>query len=250
MANHRLRATMKAHSITEARLGELLDVDPKTVQRWVTKGRTPHRTTATKAADVLGVPPMWLWPELDGDPMAATAGEVVAFYAHRSQVPSHVWLDQAVRARQRIDIFTYAGLFLAEENADIIEIIRHKASTGVVVRIALGDPDTEEMRLRGREEGMPEEIPARVRMSLRYFSSLVGAPGVDFRLHKTTLYNSFYRFDDEMLINQHAYGTYGWKAPILHLRNSSTGDLFTTYEASLDKAWSEAYAYSPEAVRR
>lgn len=247
MVNERLRATLRATSTTEAGLAQRLGVDPKTVQRWVTKGRTPHRTTAVETATALGVAPDWLWPDLGSEGEAATAGEVVAFYAHRSQVPSHVWLDQVIAAKERIDVFTYAGLFLTEHNPDVIDLIRHKAANGVQVRIGLGDPDSPEVQLRGHEEGMPKEIPMRVSMSLHYFRPLLGAPGVDLRLHRTTLYNSFYRFDNEMLINQHAYGLYGYQAPILHLKNTGAGDLFPTYERSLDNAWAKAYPYAPEA---
>ncbi|WP_380169098.1 helix-turn-helix domain-containing protein [Jannaschia sp. R86511] len=241
MVNERLRATLRANGVTEAGLAARLAVDPKTVQRWVTKGRTPHRVTALNAAAFLGVASSWLWPGLTDESASSAAGEVVAFYAHRSQVPNHVWLDQVLGARQRIDVFTYAGLFLAEDNPDVIELIRHKASTGVAVRIALGDPHSAEVKLRGREEGMPDEIPMRVSMSLHYFRTLADADGVDLRLHRTTLYNSFYRFDDEMLINQHALGVYGYQAPILHLRDSGTGDLFATYLRSLEHGWKQAY---------
>lgn len=246
MTNERLRATLRANSTSEVGLAARLRVDPKTVQRWVTRGRTPRRVTAVEAAAALGVAPGWLWPDLGVDGEVAAASEVVAFYAHRSQVPNHVWLDQIIAARERIDVFTFAGLFLAEENPDVIDLLRHKAASGVKVRVALGDPESPEVRLRGFEEGMVEEIPMRVSMSLHYFRPLVGAPGVDLRLHRTTLYNSFYRFDNEMLVNQHAYGVYGYQAPILHLRKSDSGDLFQTYERSLDSAWVHAYKYEPK----
>jgi len=31
-----------------------------------------------------------------------------------------------------------------------------------------------------------------------------------FHLHQTALYNSIFRYDDQMLVNQHIYGTYGY----------------------------------------
>ena len=68
-----------------------------------------------------------------------------------------------------------------------------------------------------------------------------------FHLHRTTLYNSIYRFDDQMMINQHAYGTYGYMAPILHLRKVEGADLFTMYERSFELAWAESYPYDPAA---
>jgi hypothetical protein len=47
------------------------------------------------------------------------------------------------------------------------------------------------------------------RMALAYYRPLVGVDGIDFRLHGTSLYNSIFRYDDQMLVNQHIYGTYG-----------------------------------------
>jgi hypothetical protein len=77
-------------------------------------------------------------------------------------------------------------------------------------------------------------------MALAYYRPLIGVPGIDFRLHWTTLCNSIYRFDSQMLINQHIYGTYGYLAPILH-QESDGGDLFSTYARSADLVWAEAY---------
>lgn len=153
-----------------------------------------------------------------------------------------MWLDLVVGAREQIDFLTFAGLFLPEDNPEVIDILRYKASSGVKVRIALGDPDSEEVALRGREEGMEDGIPGRIRMALAYYRPLVGVEGIDFRLHRTTLYNSIYRFDEQMMLNQHVYGTYGYLAPILHLRRVDTGDLFATYERSYELAWQESYS--------
>jgi hypothetical protein len=222
-------------------------VDPKTVQRWVTQGRSPHRTTATRVAKLLDVPLTWLWPELEGTEKGEGAGEVVNLYAHRSQVPRQCWLDLVVRARKRIDFLTYASLFMPEENPESVDILKYKAGSGVHVRLALGDPDSVEVALRGREEGMPQGIPGRVRMALAYYRPLLGVPGVTFHLHRTTLYNSIYRFDDDMMVNQHAYGTYGYMAPILHLKRVDGGELFSLYERSFELAWRESFPYEPAA---
>jgi hypothetical protein len=42
-----------------------------------------------------------------------------------------------------------------------------------------------------------------------------------------------------MLVNQHIYGTYGYIAPILHLRKVAGGDLFETYMKSFELVWRE-----------
>jgi transcriptional regulator with XRE-family HTH domain len=244
--NGRLGSTLRSTGFSGGQLADELGVDPKTVQRWVTMGRTPHRSTALRAAKVLGVPAPWLWPDLEKAQSGDANGEVVAFYAHRSQLPKNYWLDLVLGTTERLDILTYASLFLPEDSPEAIQAIKRKAEAGVRVRMMLGDPDSPELALRGYEERLGDAIPGRVRMALAYYRSLVGVPGVEFHLHRTTLYNSIFRFDDQMVVNQHIYGTYGYLAPILHLRQVDSSDLFDTYLRSLDLVWSdESYPYTP-----
>jgi hypothetical protein len=58
-------------------------------------------------------------------------------------------------------------------------------------------------------------------------------------MHGTSLYNSIFRYDNQMLVNQHIYGAYGYIAPILHVRRVSGADLFETYLKSFDRIWND-----------
>jgi transcriptional regulator with XRE-family HTH domain len=241
MANERLRSTLRASGYTEAGLADEVGVDPKTVQRWITRGRCPHPATAVRAAGLLKVPVTWLWPEMDTREKGAGGGDVVGFYAHRSEVPNVMFQELLTSARECIDVVTYAALHLVEDNPETIALLKHKAAHGVRVRVAIGDPDHSAIALRGYEERMGIGLVGRVRMANAYYSPLVGAPGVALRLHHTTLYNSLYRYDDQMLVNHHIYGVYGYLAPVLHLRRTTASDLFETYERSLEMIWEESY---------
>lgn len=148
-------------------------------------------------------------------------------------------MDLLLGANDHIDLFANASLFLPEDNPEAISIIKHKAANGVAVRVLLGDPDHPAMELRGREERLFEAIPGRIRMALAYYRPLMDVEGVEFRLHGTALYNSIFRYDNQMLVNQHIYGTYGYMAPILHLQKMDGADLFDTYLGSLDLVWNE-----------
>jgi hypothetical protein len=148
-------------------------------------------------------------------------------------------MDLLVGAQEEIVLFANASLFLPEENPEAIEILRAKAANGVRVRILLGDADHPAMELRGREERLFEAIPGRIRMALAYYRPLVDVEGIEFRLHGTSLYNSIFWYDDQMLVYQHIYGTYGYMAPILHLRKVTGGDLFDTYMKSFELVWAE-----------
>jgi hypothetical protein len=165
--------------------------------------------------------------------------QVVAFYPHRADTPKQLWMDLLVNAQEEIGLFANASLFLPEENPEAVEILKKKAVGGVRVRILLGDPAHPAMELRGKEERLFEAIPGRIRMALAYYRPLVDVEGIEFRLHGTSLYNSIFRYDDQMLVNQHIYGTYGYIAPILHLRKTAGGDLFDTYMKSFELVWRE-----------
>lgn len=235
MPNERLRATLFESEYDERSLADALQVDPKSVQRWITRNITPRRSTAHRAAKLLGVAASWLWPDLDIDKESASSAEIVTLYPHRSEVPRHLWLDLLNSAQRRVWLFANASLFLPEDNPESIEVIRKKAESGVEVRILMADPDSAECALRGVEERLFDAIPARVRMALSYYAPLVGIPGVEFLLQRTTLYNSIFVYDEEMLVNQHVYGMYGYMAPTLHLRRIEGGDFFDMYIRSFER---------------
>lgn len=218
-------------------LAKDIGLDPKSVQRWITKDVTPRRSTAQRAAKLLGVPASWLWPASESDRESASQAEIVCLYPHRSEVPKHLWLDLLTATHQRVWLYANASLFLPEDNPESIDIIRCKAEAGLQVQLLMADPDSPECVMRGIEERLFDAIPARVRMALAYYAPLVGVPGVEFRLQRATLYNSIFVYDDEMLVNQHVYGMYGYMAPILHLRHIDGGDFFNMYVRSFERVW-------------
>jgi transcriptional regulator with XRE-family HTH domain len=246
MPNDRLRDSLRSNGYSPEDFSEEVGVDPKTVQRWITKNRTPHRNTAIRASKLLNVPAEWLWPDLERVKVGPNSSEVIAHYPHRSDTPNHLWMELLIGAREHIDLFANAALFLPEDNPDAIGIIKHKAANGVKVRILIGNPNSTAAILRGKEERLFDGIPGRIKMALAYYHPLVGVDGIDFRQHETSLYNSIFRYDDQMLVNQHIYGAYGYIAPILHLRRVDGADLFDTYMRSFELVWNEeSYPYRP-----
>lgn len=237
MANDRLRATLMESDYDERSLADDLGLDHKSVQRWITRDITPRRNTTYRAAKLLGVSPAWLWPNLEADRDSASHAEIVTLYPHRSEVPRHLWIDLLTASHNRIWLYANASLFLPEDNPESIEVIRRKAEDEVQVRLLMADPDSPECTKRGVEEQLFDAIPAQVRMALTYYAPLAGVPGVEFRLQRETLYNSIFFYDNEMLINQHVYGMYGYMAPILHLRRTQGGDFFDMYVRSFERVW-------------
>ncbi|MEV8017153.1 helix-turn-helix transcriptional regulator [Streptomyces sp. NPDC086554] len=241
MSNERLRAVMASGGWTHGSLAEAAGVDPKSVERWVNLGRTPRRATALKAAETLGEDVHALWPSLRQARAArAVSLELVALYDQRADVPVSVYVDLFSQAREHIDVLVYAAVFLHEAYPRLNDLLQERVAEGCTVRIAIGDAESENARQRGVEERFGDGIESRCRIALMHYRPLLGAPGIELRTHGTTLYNSLYRADDQMLVNAHVWGLNAYGAPVWHLRQHSAGRMFDSYAESFNAVWDTA----------
>ncbi|NMO57818.1 helix-turn-helix transcriptional regulator [Actinoplanes sp. TBRC 11911] len=240
MTNERLRTAMLERGLTPSSLAEALSVDPKSVERWLS-GRTPYRRHRYAVAAHLGVDEVYLWPDaLSPDQVAsASESEIVNIYPHRWTVPSDLWRHVFDSAEQEIGVLVYSGLFLSED-AGIQRMFRQKADKGVRVRILLGDPDSDVVAQRGTDEGVDDVQAGKIKNALVMYRPLREVAGIEFRLHRTVLYNSIYRADDQVLINTHIYSFTAAQAPVLHLRRVAGGGMVSTYLDSFERVWDEA----------
>jgi transcriptional regulator with XRE-family HTH domain len=239
VANERLRDALLTAGLTIEQIAQETGVDPKSVERWMTTDRTPYARHRRTLSTLLGQAESYLWPTaVPPERQAAIAtSEVVGVYPHRSTIPNDLWDRLVHSAADRIDVLVHAGLFLVER-PDFIATLAEKAAAGVTIRIAFGDPDSDAVTLRGAEERLGDGVlAARIRYGLVPYAPLLDTPGVEFRFHTTTLYNSIFRFDDEMIVNNHVYGVPGAHAPALHLRKLGAGDLFSIYTKSFVDVW-------------
>lgn len=236
--NDSLRQVLADADLDERAVARHLGVVSKTVERWVA-GRVPYPRHRSKLADLLGVHETELWPEVSPNPYRRTASEIRATYPHRWAVPRHVWHRLFESATRDIGVLVYAGLFLAEDLGSL-RLLAHKADAGIAVRILLGDPEAPQVADRGTEEGVDHALAAKIRNALVLYRPLRAVDGVEIRLHRTVLYTSMYRADDELLVNPHAYGVPASHAPVLHLRKTSDGDMASMYTAAFERVWTDA----------
>lgn len=239
VGNERLRDALLTAGVTVEQVAEKTGVDPKSAERWMTTDRTPYARHRRTLSTLLQQPESYLWPAaVPPERQAAiAASEVVGVYPHRSTIPVDLWDRLLDSATDRVDFLVHAGQFLVERPT-LIETLATKAAGGVTVRIAFGDPDSDAVSLRSEEERLGDGVlSARIRYGLVPYSTLLDTPGIEFRFHTTTLYNSIFRFDDEMIVNNHVYGVPGAHAPALHLRKLGAGDLFTIYTKSFVDIW-------------
>jgi transcriptional regulator with XRE-family HTH domain len=242
MSNERLRSRITSASLSMPEVADRLQVDPKTVERWITKDRLPHRRHRSAVAALLAADEAYLWPSVLNDIRTITASEaeIVTTYPHRGAVPDHLWNTVLDAARDSIDVLVYAGLFLVDGHPDLAATLTTKAERGTRTRLLFGDPESEIVAQRGEEEGIGENLAARIRLSLRYLSDVFDTPGIEVRQHTTILYDSIYRFDEDMLVNIHVYGASAPQNPVLHLRRIPGGRLFDHFLRAFDRVWDGA----------
>ena len=236
--NELLRRVMLQAGFREDDLAARLGVDPKTVRRWL-NGRVPYPHNRASIADLLGAEEADLWPGASGTLTAKVRpGELGTVYPHRWAVPRDVWIRFFSSAKREIDILAYSALFLAQDGG-ILHLLAGKGSAGVVVRIALGDPESSHAAQRG-EEDIGDAMPAKIRKALMLYRSVAEPENVEIRLHQTMLYNSIYRADDQLFVNQHAYGIPAEQAPVFCLHDAGSGEMTALYRDSFERVWAWA----------
>lgn len=248
--NERLRTVMVQRGYTPGRLARACNVNPKTVERWISYGRVPHRETRWAIAHELDVDEVYLWPEIvagrsNEEREQFIESELVRIYPDRSSVPRDTWLHLVGSASRHIDILVYAGTFLVQTNPRIAEMLAERAAAGVKVRLCWADPDSQAVDVRDREEGLRGTLTHKVRASLTYYRDLVDAPGCEIRLHNTTVYASLFRFDDVMMANPHVWGSPASANPLLQLRRIEGSTWFDGYLRSYNEVWETALPWDP-----
>ena len=238
MINERLRRAMLRAGYDTETLAEAAGVAGKSVQRWIAGDVTPYPRTRYRVAAILAEDESYLWPQAVNH--AALAGaELAATWPRRCDVPAHMWTELLRAAGRNVDVLAFAGLFLTEEHSGWLPALAEKAASGTRIRLLLGDPAGAQLAARDREYSISGGVAGRVAAVLGYYRQMPEA--VELRLHDTPLYNSVYRFDDEMLVNVHAYGILAAYTPVMHLRRVD-GAFFNTYIESFERVWASARA--------
>lgn len=240
MPNHRIRSALTARGMTASQLAGVVGVDPKSVERWITQGRVPHRGTRDRVAKALGHDETYLWPQLLLESRASSAAqsELVQLWPTRDSVPGDVWRSLIERAKKRVDVLVFSGGFIVEAFSLHKELERLAAGGGKG-RVLVGRPDGDEVRRRGEAEGLPT-LPARAASTLDYLAEARTVDGVEVRVHDTPLYASIFRFDDEVLVNPHTYGAPAVDSPVFHFQRTQEGHMFAYYQAAYDRVWNVA----------
>jgi transcriptional regulator with XRE-family HTH domain len=222
--------------LTEEDVAARLQVDPKTVRRWL-EGRVPYLRYRWAIAAMLGADETDLWPQLRA--ARTRPDEVVAVYAHRDTMPQDIWLRVLGSAQHEIGILDDASLSPVGDQP-IIAALSDRAHSGVSVRICLYNSDASDVPQCTIQ---PENSnPPTTNMSdmLAVYAPLHEKGQVQIRQHRGVMYTSIYYADEQLLVSQHAYGIPAGQSPVLHLRCAEGGEMVTTYLDAFEHAWSDA----------
>jgi transcriptional regulator with XRE-family HTH domain len=226
------RALLRAR-LTEEDVVTRLQVDPKTVRRWL-EGRLPYLRHRWALAAMLGVDETDLWPQL----RAARPAEVRGIYPRLDVVPREVWLGLFSSAKQEMDILTVGEMPFAGDMA-IMAALAGRARTEVKVRICIAgtcEPQAEPnaATVHGDTEPPTAAEHAALWVPLRQIGE------VEIRQHQATTYHSIYRADNQLLVSQHAYGIPPQQAPVLRLQNAAGATMAPVYLAEFERIWAES----------
>lgn len=241
MANQRLKNAMQKTQLSAEDLSIELEVDLKTVQRWMNGSATPRPRKRQQLADLVGQEAYVLWPGSEA-PLTGTdaTDEVIAVYGQRADIPRERWAALIDQAEQRVDLLGFAMLHLPEQHPGFAGTLSQKASTGCEVRVALADPSGEHTAYRDAEESLGGALEGRIRTSVKYFEEQTSGESFSMRFHSTPLYNSIFRFDDQMIVTPHLYALPGYSAPAIHLRRCGDGGLFEKMAGHFERIWADS----------
>lgn len=236
--NQRLHDAIKQSGKRLDEVAEAVGADPKTVGRWITTGRLPRPMIRQKLAQLLGVPEAVLWPEAPGT--AYGTSELVGIYGTRRELPPATVASLLDAAERQIDVLAYSAMWLWDTVPDFIERVERQIAHGAIVRICLGDPDSEAVLLRGREEGVDGGVASRCRVALSYAQRIHPIDSDTVRLTGATLYSSIFRFDDNVLLNTHLWGNAAGDSPVFHFRRQTDHGIAANAIRSFERVWQAA----------
>ncbi len=236
--NQRLADALVRKGLTAGQLAAEMGHNPKTVERWISGGQVPYPRSRERLARVLDAPVALLFPELASS--FGGSDELVGLYATRAEVPVSLIATLVSESTRHIDVCAYAATWLWDSIPAFANLLAERSAAGASVRVCLGDPASEAVRLRGAEEGIGGAMAGRCRLAISYAAPLVAAVPGAVRLSPATLYASIFRFDDEVLANFHLLGNPAAASPVLHFRRRRDTGIAANVQRTFETVWAQA----------
>jgi transcriptional regulator with XRE-family HTH domain len=250
VSNDKLRTALDEAGLEPEQLAELLQVDVKTVQRWLA-GRAPYPRHRSRIARALGREQHELWPDLAPAPAAGIettdpeAREAVAAYQSFNDPSAPDWHSLLEHAERHIDLL---DLTLADilSDGETTAALAERASAGCRVRILLSHRESIHLAVNEAERHPDQRLTARplgmadIDTALQLLQPLLETSGAQIRTFIAPHYNSIIRVDDQMLVALHLWGTPTENAPLLHLHADGGDGLLARFAEHYDAIWNQA----------
>ena len=242
MANEQLKAALKNAGLEPDQLADIVGVDLKTVQRWLS-GRQPYSRHRTRIARALNVSERELWPDAQIPKAASSRLELVGAFAQAGDVLAPDWRTLLKDARERIDLldFTLTDTLAAP---GVPDLLANKAKNGCQIRILISYATRARLAtdtpLDQPYKGDEPVAAFEIARSRGHIQQLLGVPGIEARKFATMRFNSITRCDEQMLVTLHLWGTPSQQAPMLHLRVDDHPGLFEQFADHYQSIWENA----------
>jgi transcriptional regulator with XRE-family HTH domain len=213
MANEKLRQALQDAGLTPDQLADIVQVDVRSVRRWLSGG-TPYPRQRAKVARALDTNEHQLWP---GIATAATnaarpqPSDLIAAYLTADALDAPDWKTLIRDATHQIDLLGHT-LELILNTPGATELLAAKAAAGCHIRVLLTNP----------------------RRCLR---PLIGQPAIEVRLLDITPRQTIHRYDNQLLLHLQLIDQDDPDAPLLHLHRAAAGGLFDRITEHYTDLW-------------
>lgn len=241
MGNEKLRAAIKEAGLEPEQLADLVEVDIRTVERWLA-GRTPYPRLRNRVARALSREEHELWPEVATAPEAEADNgrEIQGSWASDDDPGAPDWRELLEETIEQLDLLDYSLLDLLASDRTT-ELLAAKAGAGCRIRILIAAPDSVWVRARASALGQREEdhigrspLELEIETARGYLEPLTRIDAIGlYQLYVDPGYRIL-RFDQEMLLSPHLYGIPARNTPLIHLSRQRDDGLFDQFAAHLE----------------
>lgn len=247
--NEKLRQALKDAGLEDEQLADLIQVDVKTVRRWLA-GSTPYPRHRTRVARALGAAEHQLWPDATPAPApqdtrSADGSHTASIYPSATDPAAPNPVDLIARAQQSVDLLDLTLKDLASDPR-LVPLLAEKAAAGCRIRILIAHPESIHLTIRLGETGAGGPVAARppevddIYATLDNLLPLEDLTGVEVREFSTTPYNTIVRADGQMLVGLELLAGHGLQAPLLQLDRGEQPDVFDRFADYYQHIWDVA----------
>lgn len=240
MANERLRTALLHNGLTPQAVAASLQVDAKTVERWITKSRVPYPKYRYALAALLREPEDALWPEVSSRRQYADVEAIFTTRAEFTQaMPPRMLFDGAAH----IDIAGLSLNLLCQQYSD--GDLLHLVTSGTILRCLFLEPGGRHILAREEEEGHnPGVLTSLTELNIRSLARLrnrIPEEGGGAILMRT--YDAPVRFNITIVdrricvVQPYLPNARGVESPTFVTRRSDRAGMFDTFSQVFEAVW-------------